>query len=216
MVLKEYLNFNFQRKATENWLRHKRDQSDKVGFFGECTQMQLITSQNFNIQTCFSPFPWCFSWKCWFKGQNSLTLECQWLCLEMKILLQNWFQHILLKAVRTGMIKSAIAILDDECILRLQNDGHIYGSDSILMPHGKLEPDLHGWSDHARRPCAYIKNPQPLLITFITRIASKLIIVARKEFKQCGTDSILMPYGKLEPDLQGAVRLIRSFPASKC
>ena len=101
------------------------------------------------------------------------------------------------------MIKSAIAILDDECILRLQNDGHIYGSDSILMPHGKLEPDLHGWSDHARRPCANIKNPKPLLITFIMRIASKLIVAARKEFQQYGTDSILMPHGKLELDLQG-------------
>ena len=100
------------------------------------------------------------------------------------------------------MIKSAIAILDDECILRLQNDGHIYGSDSILMPHGKLEPDLHGWSDHARRPCANIKNPKPLLITFIMRIASKLIVAARKEFKQYGTDSILMPHEKLEPNLQ--------------
>jgi hypothetical protein len=28
----------------------------KVSFFGECTKMQLITSQNFNIQTCFSQF----------------------------------------------------------------------------------------------------------------------------------------------------------------
>ena len=112
--------------------------------------------------------------------------------LEIRMLLQNWFEPIILKAVRTGMIKSAIAILDDECILRLQNDGHIYGSDSILMPHGKLEPDLHGWSDHARRPCANIKNPKPLLITFIMRIASKLIVAARKEFKQYGTDSISM------------------------
>jgi hypothetical protein len=123
--------------------------------------------------------------------------------LEKRMLLQNWFQPIILKAVRTGMIKSAIAILDDECILRLQNDGHIYGSDSILMPQGKLEPDLHGWSDHARRPCANIKNPKPLLTTFIMRIASKLIVAARKEFKQNGTDSILMPHGKLEPDLHG-------------
>ena len=98
--------------------------------------------------------------------------------LEIRMLLQNWFEPIILKAVRTGMIKSAIAILDDECILRLQNDGHIYGSDSILMPHGKLEPDLHGWSDHARRPCANIKNSKPLLITFIMRIASKLIVAA--------------------------------------
>ena len=31
--------------------------------------MQLITSQNFNIQTCFSHSFWFFSLKCWFKGQ---------------------------------------------------------------------------------------------------------------------------------------------------
>ena len=30
--------------------------TSKVSFFGECTKMQLITSQNFNIQTCFSHF----------------------------------------------------------------------------------------------------------------------------------------------------------------
>ena len=36
----------------------------KVSFFGECTKMQLITSQNFNIQTCFSQFLWFFSLKC--------------------------------------------------------------------------------------------------------------------------------------------------------
>ena len=132
--------------------------------------------------------------------------------LEKRMLLQNWFQPIILKAVRTGMIKSAIAILDDECILRLQNDGHIYGSDSILMPQGKLEPDLHGWSDHARRPCANIKNPKPLLTTFIMRIASKLIVAARKEFKQNGTDSILMPHGKLEPDLHGWSTVVKLSP----
>ena len=32
----------------------------KVSFFGECTKMQLITSKNFNIQTCFSQLL-CFS-----------------------------------------------------------------------------------------------------------------------------------------------------------
>ena len=31
--------------------------------------MQLITLQNFNIQTCFSKFLWFFSLTCWFKGQ---------------------------------------------------------------------------------------------------------------------------------------------------
>ena len=41
----------------------------KVSFFGECTKMQLITSQNFNIQNCFSQFLWFFSFKVWFKGQ---------------------------------------------------------------------------------------------------------------------------------------------------
>ena len=41
----------------------------KVGFFVQCTKMQLITLQNFNNQTCFSLFFWFFSLKCWFKGQ---------------------------------------------------------------------------------------------------------------------------------------------------
>ena len=31
--------------------------------------MQLITSQNFNIQTCFRKLLWFFSFKCWFKDQ---------------------------------------------------------------------------------------------------------------------------------------------------
>ena len=34
----------------------------KVSFIVQCTKkMQLITSQNFNIQTCFSKFLWFFS-----------------------------------------------------------------------------------------------------------------------------------------------------------
>ena len=43
----------------------------KVSFFGQCTKMQLITSQNFNIQTCFSHFFvfLFFSLECWFDGQ---------------------------------------------------------------------------------------------------------------------------------------------------
>ena len=45
----------------------------KVSFFIQCTKMQLITLQNFNIQTCFSQFPWVFSLKCW-------NFE-MWLCL---------------------------------------------------------------------------------------------------------------------------------------
>ena len=31
--------------------------------------MQLITSKNFNIKTCFIQFLWFFRLKCWFKGQ---------------------------------------------------------------------------------------------------------------------------------------------------
>ena len=41
----------------------------KVSFFIQCTKTQLITFQNFDIQTCFSQFLWFFSLKCWFKGQ---------------------------------------------------------------------------------------------------------------------------------------------------
>ena len=41
----------------------------KVSFIGQCTKMQLITSQNFNIQSCFSQFLWFFGLKCWFKSQ---------------------------------------------------------------------------------------------------------------------------------------------------
>ena len=39
----------------------------KESFFIQCTKIQLITLQNFNIQTCFSQFLWFFS----FKGQIS-------------------------------------------------------------------------------------------------------------------------------------------------
>ena len=42
---------------------------NKVNFFVQSTKMQLITLQNFNIQTCFGQFFWVFSLKCWFKGQ---------------------------------------------------------------------------------------------------------------------------------------------------
>ena len=41
----------------------------EVSFFVQFTKTQLITFQNFNIQTCFSQFLWFFSLKCWFKGQ---------------------------------------------------------------------------------------------------------------------------------------------------
>ena len=40
----------------------------KVSFFVQCTKMQLITLQNFNIQACFSQFLWVFSLKCEFKS----------------------------------------------------------------------------------------------------------------------------------------------------
>ena len=51
-------------------LRQKKGLSpSKVSFFGQCIKKQLITLQNFNIQTCFSQFLWFFSFKCWFKGQ---------------------------------------------------------------------------------------------------------------------------------------------------
>ena len=41
----------------------------KVSFFVQCTKMQLITLQNFNIQICFSQSVWVFSLKFWFIGQ---------------------------------------------------------------------------------------------------------------------------------------------------
>ena len=41
----------------------------KVSSFVRCIKKQLITLQNFNIQTCYSQFLWFFSLKCWFIGQ---------------------------------------------------------------------------------------------------------------------------------------------------
>ena len=38
-------------------------------FFVQCIKKQLITLQNFNIQTCFSQFLCFFSLEFWFKGQ---------------------------------------------------------------------------------------------------------------------------------------------------
>ena len=59
-----------KQNGGENVGKHnfKANYFSKVSFFGECTKMQLITSQNVNIQTCFSQFLWVFSLKCWFKG----------------------------------------------------------------------------------------------------------------------------------------------------
>ena len=48
---------------------NKKTSLPKTSFFAQCTKMQLITLQNFNIQTYFSQFLWFFSLKCWFKGQ---------------------------------------------------------------------------------------------------------------------------------------------------
>ena len=53
----------------QNLTRFKEKFSAKVSFFLQCSKMQLITFQNFHIQTCFSQFLWFFSLKCWFKGQ---------------------------------------------------------------------------------------------------------------------------------------------------
>ena len=41
----------------------------QVSFFMQCIKKQLITLQNFNIQTCFSQFLWFFSLTFWSKGQ---------------------------------------------------------------------------------------------------------------------------------------------------
>ena len=45
-------------------VRHGTMYAAKVSFFVLCKKMQLITSQNFNIQICFSQFLWYFTSKC--------------------------------------------------------------------------------------------------------------------------------------------------------
>ena len=53
----------------------------KVSFFVQCIKKQLITLQNFHIQTCFSQFLWIFRLECWFKGQiisRSLNSQYFW------------------------------------------------------------------------------------------------------------------------------------------
>ena len=63
---------NFLSSRTQihkSLLSHRHDGFGKVSFFVQCTKMQLITLQNFNIHTFFSQFLWFFSLKCWFKGQ---------------------------------------------------------------------------------------------------------------------------------------------------
>ena len=57
----------------------------KVSFFVLCSKMQLITLQNFHIQTYFSQFLWFVSLKCWFKG----ILRIQRFPLSMSILGQK-------------------------------------------------------------------------------------------------------------------------------
>ena len=57
----------------EKLFRAKKDPwtltTTKVSFFVQCTKIQLITSQNFDIHTFFSKFLWFFILKCWSKGQ---------------------------------------------------------------------------------------------------------------------------------------------------
>ena len=60
-----YLQKLYKEVKQKNFFRYFL----KVSFLVQCTKMQLITLQNFNIQTCFSQFLWFFSLKCWFKGQ---------------------------------------------------------------------------------------------------------------------------------------------------
>ena len=45
--------------------REKTPNSTKVSLFVQCIKKQLITLQNFNIQTCFSQVLWLFSLKFW-------------------------------------------------------------------------------------------------------------------------------------------------------
>ena len=56
-------------QGTKQQYLNRRRQIIKVSFFVQCIKKQLITLQNFNIQTCFSQFLWFFSLKFWFKGQ---------------------------------------------------------------------------------------------------------------------------------------------------
>ena len=59
-----------------NLLKGIDNKNVKVTFFIQRTKMQLITLQNFNIQTCFSQFLWFFSLKCWSKGQIITSIHC--------------------------------------------------------------------------------------------------------------------------------------------
>ena len=43
---------------------HPKTRKARISFFIQCTKMQLITLQKFNIHTCFSQFLWFFSYRC--------------------------------------------------------------------------------------------------------------------------------------------------------
>ena len=92
------------RKVRSIWtfakLHKFRQSKSKVSFCVQCTMMQLIqeliTLQNFSVQSCFSQFLWfvslkCVSLKCWFKGQIiskihlSLPNACKLMCFNRNI-----------------------------------------------------------------------------------------------------------------------------------
>ena len=63
---------DWQEHAVATYLQptwHISEEKCKVSFFVQWIKKQLITLQNFNIQTCFSQFLWFFSLRFWFKGQ---------------------------------------------------------------------------------------------------------------------------------------------------
>ena len=85
------------RKVRSIWtfakLHKFRQSKSKVSFCVQCTMMQLIqeliTLQNFSVQSCFSQFLWFVSLKCWFKGQIiskiHLSLHTKRVCFDRNI-----------------------------------------------------------------------------------------------------------------------------------
>ena len=74
--LKVFLLLSYLQKELQKcmilWLlvfKYLYKWSTKVSFFVQCIKKQLITLQNFNIETCLSQFLWFFSLKCWYRGQ---------------------------------------------------------------------------------------------------------------------------------------------------
>ena len=63
-----------------NWYPMWYLKSKRVNLFVQCTKMQLITSQNFNIQTCFSQFLWFFGLTLFLpaKGRISPYMSVTW------------------------------------------------------------------------------------------------------------------------------------------